>query len=112
MRRRVVPSSVSGYQWQLHTICRPIWPFDATLVAQNEYGQGAWSSVIGIEIINEGGGISMDDLTNEEQCTYIAIHRHPWTAMDRDRDSGATEYEMSSALLSNTGKIFSAVQNN
>jgi hypothetical protein len=54
----------------------------------------------------------MDDLTNEEQCTYIAIHRHPWTAMDRDRDSGATEYEMSSALLSNTGKIFSAVQNN
>lgn len=89
-----------------------IWPFDATLVAQNEYGQGAWSSVIGIEIINEGGGISMDDLTNEEQCTYIAIHRHPWTAMDRDRDSGATEYEMSSALLSNTGKIFSAVQNN
>jgi len=62
-----------------------IWPFDITLLAQNEYGQGAWSSVLGVEIINEGGGISMDDLTNERQATYIAIHRTPWAPIANDR---------------------------
>lgn len=58
-----------------------IYPFDVTLVAQNEYGNGAWSSLLGLEIINEGGGLSMDDLTNEQTATYIAIHRMPWTPM-------------------------------
>lgn len=83
-----------------------IWPFDVTLVAQNEYGQGAWSSIIGVEIINEGGGISMDDLTNEEQCTYIAIHRHPWTNIERDIDTNTTDYWAGNALLNNQGRIF------
>lgn len=35
-------------------------PFDITLVAQNEYGQAAWSSINAVEIINEGLGISVD----------------------------------------------------
>lgn len=83
-----------------------IWPFDVTLVAQNEYGQGAWSSIIGVEIINEGGGISMDDLTNEEQATYIAIHRHPWTSLeDIDARSGTEEYWASNVKLNPEGKL-------
>lgn len=83
-----------------------VWPFDVTLVAQNEYGQGAWSVVIGVEIINEGGGISMDDLTNEEQATYIAIHRHPWTPLENiDARSGAGEYWVSNAYLTPEGNI-------
>ena len=61
------------------------YPFDVTLVAQNEYGNSAWSAVIGLEIINEGGGISMDDLTNEQTATYIAIHRQPWTPVNVDK---------------------------
>jgi len=79
-----------------------IWPFDVTLVAQNEYGQGAWSAIIGCEIINEGGGISMDDLTNEEQATYIAIHRVPWTALSVvDRDAGNSDYWVSQVTMQN-----------
>jgi len=79
-----------------------IWPFDVTLVAQNEYGQGAWSAIIGLEIINEGGGISMDDLTNEEQATYIALHRVPWTALSAvDRDSNNTDYWVSQVQMQN-----------
>jgi len=77
-----------------------IWPFDITLVAQNEYGQGAWSAVVGVEIINEGGGLSMDDLTNEEQATYIAIHRVPWAPLDAvDRSSNSVDYFAGSASL-------------
>lgn len=83
-----------------------IWPFDVTLMAQNEYGLGAWSSVIGVEIINEGGGISMDDLTNEEQATYIAIHRQGWTSLeDSDRRSGSTDYAAGQINLNADGTI-------
>ena len=83
-----------------------IWPFDVTLMAQNEYGLGAWSSVIGIEIINEGGGISMDDLTNEEQATYIAIHRQGWTSLESvDRRSSSTDYVASSVGINSNGEI-------
>jgi hypothetical protein len=55
-----------------------VYPFDVTLIAQNEYGRAASSAVIGVEIINEGGGISVDDITNEQQMTYIAITKMPW----------------------------------
>lgn len=83
-----------------------IWPFDVTLMAQNEYGLGAWSSVIGVEIINEGGGISMDDLTNEEQATYIAIHRQGWTSLEKaDRRSGSTDYAAGQPHLNDDGTI-------
>ena len=83
-----------------------VWPFDITLVAQNEYGQGAWSVVVGVEIINEGGGISMDDLTNEEQATYIAIHRHPWTPLeDVDARAGNENYWVTNAYLTDDGTI-------
>ena len=83
-----------------------VWPFDVTLVAQNEYGQGAWSAIIGLEIINEGGGISMDDLTNEEQATYIAIHRVPWTALSAvDRDATNTDYWVSRVALADNGQL-------
>jgi len=84
-----------------------VWPFDVTLIAQNEYGHGAWSAIIGLEIINEGGGISMDDLTNEEQATYIAIHRTPWSPLE-DAWSGeeqAMSYEAASAVLTPEGTI-------
>jgi len=58
-----------------------VMPFDVTLVAQNEYGHASASGVVGVEIINEGGGISMDDITNEQQMTYIAIYRLPWYSL-------------------------------
>jgi hypothetical protein len=59
-----------------------VMPFDVTLIAQNEYGHASASGVVGVEIINEGGGISMDDITNEQQMTYIAIYRLPWYSLN------------------------------
>lgn len=60
-----------------------VMPFDITLVAQNEYGHASAAGVAGVEIINEGGGISMDDITNEQQMTYIAIYRLPWYSLNQ-----------------------------
>lgn len=61
-----------------------VYPFDITLVAQNEYGRAASCAVIGVEIINEGGGLSVDDITNEQQMTYIAITKLPWVPLTKD----------------------------
>jgi hypothetical protein len=84
-----------------------VWPFDVTLIAQNEYGHGAWSAIIGVEIINEGGGISMDDLTNEEQATYIAIHRTPWSPLADawGADEQYESYQAESAVITEEGTI-------
>ena len=55
-----------------------LMPFDSTLAAANEYGQGSHMRVFAIEILNEGSGISIDDTSNEVQMTYIARMVHPW----------------------------------
>lgn len=61
-----------------------VYPFDITLAAQNEYGRASSCAVIGVEIINEGGGISVDDITNEQQMTFIAITKTPWIPLTPD----------------------------
>lgn len=61
-----------------------VYPFDITLIAQNEYGRATSSAIVGVEIINEGGGISVDDITNEQQMTYIAITKMPWVALNNN----------------------------
>jgi hypothetical protein len=48
-----------------------LMPFDITLMASNEYGTGAVMRVFGVEILNEGAGVSIDDTSNEVQMTYI-----------------------------------------
>ena len=55
-----------------------IMPFDITLIAQNEYGMAAFMVIIGVEVLNEGGGLSVDDITNEEQTTFVARAKTPW----------------------------------
>ena len=52
--------------------------FDITLAAANEYGSLAIMKVFGVEILNEGYGISIDDIVSEQQMTYIARTILPW----------------------------------
>jgi hypothetical protein len=81
-----------------------IYPFDVTLNAFNEYGNGSFSAIIGLEIINEGTGLSIDDLTNEVQCTYIALHRLPWTPLDSVDAQG--NYWATNVSLNDVGQIY------
>lgn len=46
--------------------------FDITIVAANEYGALAVMKIFGAEILNEGWGISVDDIVTEKQYTYVA----------------------------------------
>ncbi len=47
-------------------------PFDVTISMKNEYGQAAKFVIFGCEVLNEGSGMSMDDITTEKACTYVA----------------------------------------
>lgn len=55
-------------------------PFDVSLVGANEYGAGMAMRIYGLEFLNEGSGISVDDVSNEMQFTYMARFISPWTA--------------------------------
>lgn len=54
-------------------------PFDVVLSAANEYGERASMKVIGVELMNENSGFSIDDIVIEQQYTFIAIDVTPWT---------------------------------
>lgn len=47
-------------------------PFDITINFLNEYGQSSKMTIFGVEILNEGMGMSVDDITTEKACTFIA----------------------------------------
>jgi hypothetical protein len=46
-----------------------ILPFDITLAASSEYGAMAGARILGVEILNEGTGVSIDDTVTETQAT-------------------------------------------
>jgi len=54
-------------------------PFDITLTALNEYGHSSRMIIRNVEILNSGAGISIDDITTDENMTFVAtdiIHWH------------------------------------
>lgn len=57
-------------------------PFDITINFLNEYGQAAVMTIKGVEILNEGMGMSIDDITTEKACTFIARGLDEMKAMD------------------------------
>jgi hypothetical protein len=47
-------------------------PFTVTLTALNEYGNVTVMHILGVELINEGSGVSIDDIVTETQMTFVA----------------------------------------
>lgn len=72
-------SNISGnYEVHAAWYVDQIPPFDAVIVAANEYGQSATMRIYGIEILNEGSGFSIDDIVIENQMTYVCRTILPW----------------------------------
>jgi len=61
-----------------------VLPFDVTLAAANEYGALAIMRIYGCEILNEGYGVSIDDIVSEQQMSYVARTLAPWQSLDRN----------------------------
>jgi hypothetical protein len=58
-----------------------VLPFDVTLAVANEYGAMACAKIFGVEILNEGSGVSIDDAVTEMQATFVARAVEPMTAV-------------------------------
>lgn len=57
-------------------------PFDITLAAANEMGALAVMRIFGVELLNEGYGVSIDDIVSEQQYSYVARTVIGWTPVD------------------------------
>lgn len=53
-------------------------PFDVVLSAANEYGALSIMKILGIELMNSGYGVSVDDIVSEHSYTWIANSLVPW----------------------------------
>ncbi len=58
-----------------------ILPFDITLAGTNEMGAATAMKIYGVEILNEGSGVSIDDAVTEMQATFVARFAEPWVAV-------------------------------
>lgn len=74
-----------GFQLRKAVYGDQIPPFDITLSAANEYGNTASMRIYGVEILNEGSGMSVDDIVNESQMTFVARHVTPWVPKSVDQ---------------------------
>lgn len=66
-------------------------PFNINISAANEVGNVMKRTFIGVEIMNEGGGISIDDLVMEEQYTYVCRTLTQWTQVLNPNRGGSTQ---------------------
>lgn len=76
-------------------------PFDVTITFANEYGQAAVRAIYGVELINEGSGVSMDDITIEESMTYVAREVGPMVPTTRGFNE--TDGTIDAAVVSGFG---------
>jgi len=65
-----------------------VLPFDITLAGTNEVGAAATMRIFGVEILNEGYGISIDDAVSEMQATFVARTVLPWQKVQSAFDLG------------------------
>lgn len=59
-----------------------ILPFDIVLTAANEYGQISRMAIHNVEIMNAGSGISIDDITVDENMTFVCTEITPWISIN------------------------------
>ena len=59
-------------------------PFDITISFGNEYGQMSRIVIYGVEILNEGTGFSIDNVTSEKACTFVARRVDTMRAVTKD----------------------------
>ena len=67
--------------WPTPWYADQILPFDVTLAGANEYGAMTACKIFGVEILNEGSGMSIDDAVNEMQATFVARAVEPMQAV-------------------------------
>lgn len=78
-------------------------PFDILLFAATERGHGAIMEILGVEILNCGSGVSVDDITTDESCTWIGVNIIPWHSQTYTDPTGITVGSAAGNAYSYTG---------
>ena len=63
-------------------------PFDVTISGVNETAAAATLRIWGVELLNEGYGISVDDMVSEMQMTYVARAISRWRKAGTPTEGG------------------------
>jgi hypothetical protein len=74
-------NSASNKQLMTPWYSDQILPFDITLTGANEYGAMCAAKIFGVEILNEGSGVSIDDAVTEMNATFVARVVEPMSAV-------------------------------
>jgi hypothetical protein len=77
---RVTGFKEMAYAWYVDQII----PFSVTLAGCSELGAATTMKLHGVELLNEGSGISVDDAVTEMQATFVARLIEPWQAVDSE----------------------------
>ena len=88
-------------------IARPVYhdqilPFEIVITAANEYGHFASMKIHGVEILNCGSGMSIDDISTDESSTFVATAITPFNTSVDDK-SGALDV---ASIASAGGLVF------
>lgn len=71
-------SGFESHELATPTYVDQIPPFDVVISAVNEYGARASMTLVGVELMNENSGFSIDDIVVEQQYTFIATGITAW----------------------------------
>lgn len=63
-------------------------PFDITITFSNEYGQKAVLTIYAVELLNEGSGYSIDNVTSEKAYTFVARKIDHLKSLNGDNEQG------------------------
>src|SRR5665213_113027 len=69
------------------TYADQIPPFDCVLTGANELGQIMTMSILALDLLNEGSGISIDDMVNEMAYTYVAQELVGWAPLPNNNSA-------------------------
>lgn len=61
-------------------------PFDVVLSAQNEMGHRMGMQLFGVELLNQGSGVSVDDIVIEAQMTFVCRSLLDWQPLGQGSD--------------------------
>lgn len=62
-------------------------PFDITITFANEYGARAVLTIYGVELLNEGGGFSINSVESQKAYTFVARRIDYMKALDENTDA-------------------------
>ena len=88
---------------------------DITITFANEYGQMAVQRIFGVEILNAGAGLSVDDIVSESQMTFVARSVLPMTPKEASSmmsSDGMVTWDQVNSMLKAQGLSPASTDNN